>query len=266
MQTLLIKNDYFSIEQTLKCGQVFRYKQISEKEFQIISRDKICYLSQKDDHVCLKTEHLDYFYEYFDLGRDYSEIVNRLGVFEELKAPIEYGKGIRILKQDFYETVISFIISANNNIKRIQKIIETLCEKAGDKKDGYYAFPTASQLQRFSIDDFREMGLGYRAPYLYETCRVIDGLKDDILISDSALALKKLLAIKGVGPKVANCILLFGMGRTDSYPVDTWIFKANRTEELNTEKKVFDYYSKRYGEFAGFAQQYIFFHARSQGN
>ena len=87
-----------------------------------------------------------------------------------------------------------------------------------------------------------------------------------ILSSNSAVALKKLLRLKGVGPKVANCILLFGMGKTDSYPVDTWIFKANRTDELNTEKKVFEYYSKRYGEYAGFAQQYIFFHARSAQN
>lgn len=266
MQSLCVKSEYFSVFQTLTCGQVFRYKQISDCEFQIISRDKICYLSQKDDNVMLKSEHLEYFKSYFDLDRDYDEIVKTLGKFEELRTPVEFGKGIRILKQDFYETVISFIISANNNIKRIQKIIETLCEKAGDKKNGFYAFPTAKQLQKFSVEDFKSMGLGYRAPYLYETCRIIDDVREDILSSNSAVALKKLLSLKGVGPKVANCILLFGMGRTDSYPVDTWIFKANRTDELNTEKKVFEYYSKRYGEYAGFAQQYIFFHARSAQN
>ncbi len=263
MQTLTVKSKYFSVFQTLTCGQVFRYKQISKDEFQIISRDKICFLSQKDDNVTLKTEHLEYFKKYFDLDRDYGNIVDTLMSFDELKVPVEFGKGIRILKQDFYETVISFIISANNNIKRIQKIIETLCEKAGDKMDGFYAFPTAEQLQKFSIEDFKIMGLGYRAPYLYETCRIIDEVTDDIISSKTEWAQKKLLSLKGIGPKVANCILLFGLSRTDSYPVDTWIFKANRTDELNTEKKVCDYYSKRYGKYAGFAQQYIFFHART---
>jgi N-glycosylase/DNA lyase len=264
MQTLTVKNKYFSVFQTLTCGQVFRYKQINECEFQVISRDKICYLSQKDDNVTLKTEHMDYFKESFDLERDYGKIEETLETFDELKIPVSYGKGIRILKQDFYETVISFIISANNNIKRIQKIIETLCEQAGDKKDGFYAFPTAKQLQKFSVQDFVKMGLGYRAQYLYETCRTIDSVGNDILSSTSAEAYKKLLALKGIGPKVANCIMLFGMAITDSYPVDTWIFKANRTEELNTAKKVCDYYTARYGQYAGFAQQYIFFHARSE--
>ena len=212
MQSITIKSEFFSIYQTLTCGQVFRYKQISENEFFVISRDKICYLYQKDEYVTLKSEHLDYFRQYFDLDRDYQKIVKSLSVFDELKEAINYGNGIRILKQDFYETVISFIISANNNIKRIQKIIETLCEKAGDKKDGFYAFPTALQLQKFSVEDFKKMGLGYRAEYLYATCREIDELTCDILSLPSSLAKKKLLKLKGVGPKVANCILLFGLG------------------------------------------------------
>ncbi len=263
MQVYCVKGEYFSVFQTLTCGQVFRYKQIGEEEYQIISRDKICYLSQNGDNVTLKSEHLDYFKRYFDLDRDYGSIVKTLGKFGELQDCLQYGKGIRILRQDFYETVISFIISANNNIKRIQKIIETLCENAGDKMNGFYAFPTAKQLQKFSVQDFKDMGLGYRAEYLYETCRIIDEVADDIQSSNTESALKKLLEIKGIGPKVANCILLFGMARTDSYPVDTWIFKANKTAELDTEKKVFDYYTKRYGEYAGFAQQYIFYHARN---
>ena len=263
MQTYTVSSQYFSIFQSITCGQVFRYKQLSENEFQIISRDKICYLSQNGDSVTLKSKHIDYFVEYFDLSRDYEKITKTLSGFSELEKPVEFGKGIRIFRQDFYETVISFIISANNNIKRIQKIIETLCEKVGDKKDGYYAFPTAKQLQSLSVEDFKKMGLGYRAPYLYETCRVIDEVAPKILAQQTNEATKSLLALKGVGPKVANCILLFGMNRTNSYPVDTWIFKANRTEELNTEKKVYEYYSARYGEYAGFAQQYIFFYARS---
>ena len=183
----------------------------------------------------------------------------------ELKEKVEYGKGIRIFRQDTYETVISFIISANNNIKRIQKIIEKLCERVGEKKNGFYAFPTAKQLQSLSVEDFKDLGLGYRAQYLYETSRVIDDMIDIIKSQDTEQATKSLLSLKGVGPKVANCILLFGLYKTNSYPVDTWIFKANKTEELNTEKKVLEYYQKRYGEYAGFAQQYVFFYAREKG-
>lgn len=265
MQKFSVSSEYFSIYQSITCGQVFRYKQISKNAFEIISRDKICYLSQNDDIVTIESDDIEYFKNYFDLSTDYKKITTSLSVFEELKEKVEYGKGIRIFRQDTYETVISFIISANNNIKRIQKIIEKLCERVGEKKNGFYAFPTAKQLQSLSVGDFKDLGLGYRAQYLYDTCRVIDDMIDIIKSQDTEQATKSLLSLKGVGPKVANCILLFGLYKTNSYPVDTWIFKANKTEELNTEKKVLEYYQNRYGEYAGYAQQYVFFYAREKG-
>ena len=264
MQSYSVSSEYFSLYQSITCGQVFRYKQISQNEFELISRDKICYLYQNGNEVTIKSDDIEYFKNYFDLSTDYDKITTKLSTFDELKEKVEYGKGIRIFKQDFVETVISFIISANNNIKRIQKIIEKICEKVGEKKNGYYAFPTIKQLQTLSVEQLKELGLGYRAQYLYDTCRMEEEIAQ-IQTQPTQQAIKSLLKLKGIGPKVANCILLFGLNRTDSYPVDTWIFKANKTEELNTEKKVYEHYQKRYGNYAGYAQQYVFFFAREKG-
>lgn len=257
-----ISAEYFDIKKTLECGQVFRYKKTDKNCYVVFSLDKKCELSQKDGYVYLKSEHIEYFIEYFDLMRDYKDVCDKLSCFSEIKTQIEFGKGIRILKQDFYETVISFIISANNNIKRIQGIIEKLCEKKGEKKGDYYAFPTIEKLQELTVCDFKEMGLGYRAEYLYQTCRDFLRVNDSVKDLSTLLARKLLLSLKGVGPKVADCILLFGLGRFDSYPVDTWIFKANKTQELNTPQKVSEFCLNRYGEYAGLVQQFVFYYQR----
>lgn len=257
-----ISAEYFNIKKTLECGQVFRYKKTGENSYVVFSLDKKCELLQKDGYVCLKSEHIDYFIEYFDLNTDYKAVCESLSVFDEIKTQIEFGKGIRILKQDFYETVISFIISANNNIKRIQGIIEKLCEKKGEKMDGYYAFPTIEKLQELSVCDFVEMGLGYRAEYLYQTSRDFLKIKDEVVSLQTDEARKLLLSLKGVGPKVADCILLFGLNRFDSYPVDTWILKANKTPQLNTPQKVSEYCLNRYGKYAGLVQQFVFYYQR----
>lgn len=258
--------EYFSAEDTLTCGQVFRYSKKDEGVFEVISKDKRCLLRQESGMTVLECndEDVDYFENYFDLNRNYEDIVGALSKYPELSDCVEYGKGIRILRQDFEETVFSFIISANNNIKRIQSIIEKLCSACGKDMGGYYSFPTAVQLQSLSVEQLRNFGLGYRAEYIYETSRAFPSVKHIFEeCTDSETILQNLLKLKGVGPKVANCIMLFGLSVTSSYPVDTWIFKSNRTEELNTPQKVQQYYQQRYGEFAGFAQQYIFHYARN---
>lgn len=256
-----ISAEYFDIKKTLECGQVFRYKKIGAQSYVVFSLDKKCELYQKEGYVSLKSEQIDYFIQYFDLKRDYGAITDTLKNYSEITTQVEFGKGIRILKQDFYETVMSFIISANNNIKRIQSIIEKLCEAKGEKKDGYYAFPTIEKMQEFGVEDLKRLGLGYRAEYIYQTCRNFT-LLDGIYAMPTQKAKNKLLTLKGVGPKVADCILLFGLGRFDSYPVDTWIFKANKTEELNSPKKVSEYCLNRYGEYAGLVQQFVFYYQR----
>lgn len=226
----------------------------------------VLFVAGRDDTQSLnvRDEDKDYFMSYFDVDTNYDDITEKLSAFPELSRAVAFSGGLRILRQDFEETVFSFIISANNNIKRIQNTIERLCRAAGTDMGGYYAFPTAKQLQKLTVNDLKDLGLGYRAEYIYETCRVLPGEKQRIMCYNSDEKIyKKLLSLQGVGPKVANCIMLFGLRRTGAYPVDTWIFKANRTEQLNTPKKVERYYRDRYGEYAGFAQQYMFYYARS---
>lgn len=264
----IIIDDYsglFDIEKTLECGQVFRFFKNSQQNYDVISTDKHCNIYRKEDQVIIKTDFVEYFYKYFDLFTDYDIINKGLKSFSELNGKIESGRGIRILNQDLFETIISFIISANNNIPRIKGIIEKICLNYGQKLDFRYAFPTLEQFSNITEQEFRSYGAGFRAPYLYQTAQV---LKDksfllDLKSANDNDALKKLLTLKGVGPKVANCIMFFALNRTNSYPVDTWIFKANRTEELDTVQKVSEYYSKRYGNLAGYAQQYIFYSARN---
>lgn len=262
IKELKIPSKYFDVKKTLECGQVFRYKKTNENSYVVFSLDKKCELYQKDGYVTLKSEHIDYFSNYFDLKSDYEKITSELKRFCEIEEQIRFGEGIRILKQDFYEATISFIISANNNIKRIQSIIEKLCEQKGEKKDGYYAFPTAEKLQEFSIEELKSLGLGYRAEYIYQSCRDFVIVKDYISTLPTDSARVQLLKLKGVGPKVADCILLFGLGRFDSYPVDTWMLKAHKSEELNTPKKVSEYCLNRYGKYAGLVQQFVFYYQR----
>lgn len=264
MQKIVFSSEYFSVKDTLTCGQVFRYKLLDSGAYEVCSLDKRCVLTQGEGVVEMLTDDAEYFKRYFDLDRDYSLITGTLSGFDELKECVSYGKGIRILRQDFDEALFSFIVSANNNIKRIQGIIERLCSAVGDDMGEYFAFPTAEQLQKLSVADLKGMGLGYRAEYIYETARAIGEARADILSAETdQVVMKRLLALKGVGPKVANCIMLFGLGRTASYPVDTWIFKQGRTDTLDTPQKVERYYQQRYGELAGFAQQYVFHFARN---
>ncbi len=259
----VITSDNFSVSATLECGQVFRYAKLDENAYVVYSLDKKCVLRQlSPTRVELESDDIDYFTRYFDLGTDYGEITGYLSRFDELKEAVNAGKGIRILRQDFYETVMSFIISANNNIKRIQGIIERLCAKCGSRVGDYYAFPAAKRLQTLSVGDFFALGLGYRAPYMYDTCRVIDDLAAKINGMTAAERDKALLSLKGVGPKVRDCITLFALHDASAYPVDTWIFKSCRTQALDTPAKVREYYSARYAPYAGYAQQYIFYAAR----
>lgn len=257
----------FSPKDTLTCGQVFRYAYDRDADsFAVFSRNKRCFLRQNGDLTVIKCEDedIDYFENYFDLARDYDEIIGKLSAFPEVKQAAEFSGALRILRQDFEETVFSFIVSANNNIKRIQAIIERLCAAVGDNMGEYYAFPTAEQLQSLSVERLKAMGLGYRAEYIYEACRSFPSQRDKILsMTDDEQILKALTGIKGIGPKVAGCIMLFGLCRTAAYPVDTWIFKSCRTETLNTPQKVQQYYSARYGDYAGFAQQYVFHYSRN---
>lgn len=185
---------------------------------------------------------------------------------EFLKSAVDYGSGIRIINNDAYEIIISFIISANNNIKRIKNSIEYLCSHYGKNMGMYYAFPTLEELKKVSIQDYRNAGLGYRAEQMFDTVQTLtDEDIESLKKKNKDEQFKFLLSLKGVGEKVANCIMLFGLGVKDVFPVDTWINKVyNNLTNTNTtdRKKITKELTDRYKDLSGFAQQYFFYYYR----
>lgn len=261
---LTVRSEYFNLADTLECGQVFRYAK-NDGSYYIISKDKHCRAEQDGGGVTITSSDIGYFKNYFALDEDYAEKhAEIISIAPELKAAAEAGKGIRLLRQDPFEMVISFIISANNNIPRIKGIIDRIAAEAGTKKEWGYAFPTQAQMCMLTEADFRRLGAGYRASYLTSASRAVtDGFLSGLTVSDTGSAMKKLLTVKGVGKKVADCIMLFGLGRGDTFPVDTWMEQALLTETLNTNAKIRCHYIDRLGSLAGLAQQYIYHYKRN---
>lgn len=216
--------------------------------------------------------------DYFDLNRNYSEIKEKLSKIDEnVNLSIKYGDGIRILNQDLWETIISFIISANNNIPRIKGIIEILSEKYGKEikwnGEKYYTFPTPEELQNASVQDFRDLGTGFRDIRLYETTKMVLEKKVDLvdLYNLNTLdAREKLLSLSGVGPKVADCILLFSdLKRFDVFPIDVWVRRVmnelyikNPDENKVNKKDIAKIAKEKFGDLEGLAQQYLFYWKR----
>lgn len=260
----------FDIKEILECGQVFSYKFMGDC-YLVYSADKKAKVTETSLGYIIKTNHPNYFENYFDLKTDYGKIKETLSKFPILKKPIDFGKGIRILKQNLFETLISFIVSANNNIKRIQMILERLREKLGSKVGDFYAFPTREQLKSASVEFFKEIGAGYRADYLYKVVRQIeDNTLNDWQKLDTKDLRNKLISLSGVGPKVADCVLLFGYGRQDVFPVDTWIeqmyvkFYCSNSQIVPNREKIRENLVKEFGNLSGYAQQYLFYSMRSR--
>ena len=255
----------FNIKQILECGQIFRFE-INENIAKVCSLDKFATIHTFDDRVEIRTQDIDYFVNFFDLKTDYNLIKNELKKDEFLCSAIDYGYGIRILKNDFFEMIVSFIISANNNISRIKKSIQILCEKFGKNIGKYFAFPTLEELKKASVKDFKLAGLGYRAEQLFETIQNLTiNQIEEIKTKTPEEQFKFLISLKGVGEKVANCVMLFGLGAMNSFPVDTWINKVYN-KLTNTEnkdrKKITKELTARYGNLSGYAQQYFFYYFR----
>ena len=253
----------FDLPHTLDCGQAFRWVCDEKNVWSGVAYNKFLKLEKLTDGtvVLYNTTAEDFeniWKDYFDFSRDYGEIIKILSENSVLKQACEYSHGIRILNQEPFETLCSFIISQNNNIKRIKGIISRLCENFGDKKDGYYTFPTAEKLASLTLEDLAVLRSGFRAKYLLDAAqKVANGEVDLKLLKEMNLedARNQLMKIKGVGPKVADCCLLFSHRHTDAFPKDVWIKRAMEVlfgGELPECAK----------EYAGIAQQYIFFYAR----
>ena len=259
-------DEYFNVRDTLECGQIFRYKQLSEDTYAVFSRDKYAELTTVDGVVQVRTDDKEYFWHFFDLDTDYESKVKRIAAISPLMSEATtFGKGIRILNQDLTEMIFSFIISANNNIKRIQLIIDRLCNALGCDTPHGKAFPTVEAMAKASIEFYAGIGAGYRDKYLHETANMLlsydlDALRD----LDSEHARAELLKFLGVGPKVADCIMLFGLKRGDVFPVDTWLKKVyhEHFEQGHKDSEISRYFCNLFGEDAGLCQQYLFYFQR----
>jgi len=249
----------------LECGQIFRYVQNADGSYTVYSRDKRCIVQRAENGWNILTSDPDYFVYYFDLETDYEEIKRKVSVHPVMADATRFGGGIRILNQDFFEMIISFIISANNHIPRIKAIIERICNTLGKDMGGYHAFPTPEELARADERFFSSIGAGYRARYLENTAKRLIGedLNEWLSLPTEQLN-KRLVSLMGVGQKVADCILLFGAGRTDVFPVDTWIKKVYH-DYFGTEtepNRIRASLLKTFGNTAGYAQQYLFYMKR----
>lgn len=257
---VLIKDARFDIAQTFLCGQCFRFNRTSDG-FGGIAQNRYVFLVQKDDGVLIETSKDDFkniWQKYFDLDTGYDEIISTFPQDDaHLAEAISHCGGIRILRQDAFEALISFVISQNNNIPRIKNLIEALCREYGKRiGDGAYAFPTPEALVDANLEG---MHFGYRAPYIISAARdYYDGRLSFERISamSYADAKRELLMTHGIGPKVADCALLFGYGFMQAFPVDTWIKKV-MSERYG---KGFD--PSYFGAYAGIAQQYLFYYER----
>ncbi len=265
----LIINDFsqFNITHILECGQFFRYKKIFDG-YEIYSLNQKAVVKIYENKYEIECSNVEYFKNFFDLETNYNEIKQKLkSNIDFLNNAIDYGYGIRILKQDIFEMFVTFIISANNNIKRIQNSVEKICEMFGTKMNGYHTFPTYKQLLKATVKDFKDCGLGYRAEQLFKALRQINNntLQSYAQLPTNELT-NKLQQFSGVGPKVADCIMLFGYGRQDVFPVDTWIEKAYNSfnsEKLSNRILIRKKLVSRFENLSGYMQQYLFFYKRS---
>lgn len=271
----------FEPKHTFECGQCFRWNIEDDGSYTGVAFGKILNVKKDGDQVIFSnTNEIDFYniwIPYLDLERDYGEIKTQLSKEDAtMKDATDFGSGMRILSQEPWETLISFIISANNGIPRIKKSVELLSKNHGEyigiyNDKEYYSFPSSKAVSNLTDEQLTSCGVGYRSKYILSTAKAI--VEDNISLEElKALSeqecFEELLKFKGVGPKVANCILFFAMCKTESFPVDVWVKRVMEYFYFDKEmpnKKIEDFGREKFGKYAGFAQQYLFYYAREQG-
>ncbi len=280
----------FNIKQILECGQCFRWERITDTNYIVVAYRRVIEIIQEGSTVTILNTNINDFNEiwkdYFDLNVNYEEVKIELSKDELLKKSVEFGYGIRILNQDPFEILISFIISARNSIPSIMKTIKKISERWGDKIEYkgniYYAFPTPNQLKDVTLEEIKETGASFRSKYIVDTISKVNAvieaksngtldeeLKQFDLDYIKSLPVdechKALQNFMGVGAKVADCIMLFSMGKHSAFPVDVWIKRAMIHFYLAPDvslNKIRVFGREKFGELAGLAQQYLFYYAR----
>ncbi len=280
-QELKLKNvKSFNLKDIFECGQCFRWNENKDSSYTGIVKNNVIKIYQNNNNLIVKSYGEDNIEElfnfYFDMNTDYEKIKIKLSQIDSyMLESIKYGEGIRILNQDLWETIMSFIISANNNIPRIKGIIEKLSRTYGNEiiwnNEKYYSFPTVNQLSKATVEDFRKLGLGFRDIRMYETTKMILEKQIDLeklhQEKDTNIVREELLKLSGVGPKVADCILLFStLKRFDVFPIDVWVRRVmnelyikNTDETKVSKKQILEIAQEKFGNLSGIAQQYLFY-------
>lgn len=252
----------FDLALTLDCGQAFRWTALPDGSFEGIAMGRYLHIRQIGNDLIFydttEQEYREIWHDYFDLGRDYADLLNRVRRDERLRTITADCGGIRLLRQQPWETLCSFIISQNNHIPRIKGIIYRLCKQFGDPIAGGFTFPSPQRLADLGLEDLAELRCGFRAKYILDAARKCSGPLDlgELRKLPIDRAREALMTISGVGPKVADCTLLFGLGFVNAFPMDVWMKRAmSSLFETGLPKELTD--------CAGIIQQYIFYYARS---
>lgn len=279
---ILESQESFELKHIFECGQCFRWNEEQDGSYTGVIKNAVINVQKKNKKIIFKgvceKDLKQTVIDYFDLDNNYDQMKEKLAKIDAfMQASIEFGTGIRILHQDFWECIISFIISANNNIPRIKKIIERISKEYGTKIEfegkEYYTFPTPEQLSKASIEDLRALGLGFRDKRVFATTKRIFEKEFDLEkvrnLDNSNEIREELLKLEGIGPKVADCIMLFSLKRFDVFPMDVWVRRVmnelyihDEKEERVSPKKVNQLAEEKFLGMAGIAQQYLFYWKR----
>jgi N-glycosylase/DNA lyase len=273
----------FELTHVFDCGQCFRWIRQENGNYIGVAFGKVIEVEKRGSDVIIyntnEKEFNEIWLNYFDLKRDYENIKETLSKDELLKQSVEFGHGIRILQQQPFELVISFIISANNRIPMIKRALDNISKRWGKeieyKGKTYYTFPTVEDFAKVSMEEIESCGVGFRAKYIADTVEKIYKSMSEEYKQEYDLNFIKaqsddgcheaLQVFSGIGPKVADCIMLFSMNKYSAFPVDVWVKRAMQHFYLAPDvslKKIRDFGRNKFGELSGFAQQYLFYYAR----
>jgi N-glycosylase/DNA lyase len=273
----------FELTHVFDCGQCFRWIRQENGNYIGVAFGRVIEVEKRDSDVIIyntnKVEFMDIWLDYFDLKRNYENIKEILSKDELLKQSVEFGYGIRILQQQPFELVISFIISANNRIPMIKRAIDNISKRWGKeieyKGKTYYTFPTVEDFAKVSMEEIESCGVGFRAKYIADTVeKIYKSMSEEykqeydlnfIKAQSDDYCHEALQVFNGIGPKVADCIMLFSMNKYSAFPVDVWVKRAMQHFYLAPDvslKKIRDFGRNKFGELSGFAQQYLFYYAR----